>query len=115
VFAALATIVGYQSVIFAFFTKIFAISEKLLPPDPRLAKVFSFVTLESGLLGGALLVLSGLGIAVYALVTWRSRGFGALNPAETLRVVIPAALLTEIGFQTVLASFFLSVLGLSRR
>ena len=32
-FASLALICGYQSILFALFTKLFAISEGLLPPD----------------------------------------------------------------------------------
>src|SRR5262245_19978177 len=35
-FASLAVIIGFQSVQFALFTKVFAISEGLLPRDPRL-------------------------------------------------------------------------------
>ncbi len=40
VYAALAASLGYQSIIFALFSKVFAISEKLLPPDKRLTKLF---------------------------------------------------------------------------
>jgi hypothetical protein len=32
-----------------------------------------------------------------------------------MRVVVPGATLTALGFQTVLSSFFMSVLGLKRR
>jgi len=38
--------------------------------------------------------------------------FGELNYAETMRVVIPGVTLTALGFQTVLMSFFLSLLGM---
>ena len=56
VYAALAASLGYQSIIFALFTKVFAISEKLLPEDPRLNKLFQYVTLEAGLVCGILMV-----------------------------------------------------------
>ncbi len=115
VYAALATSLGYQSIIFGLFTKIFAISEKLLPEDPRLTNVFRYVTLEAGLVCGMAMVAGGLAVSIYAVVSWRAQFFGPLNPSHTLRLVIPAALLIQLGVQTVLSSFFLSVLGLRRR
>ncbi|MFI5380273.1 MAG: glycosyltransferase family 2 protein, partial [Tepidisphaerales bacterium] len=39
-FASLAILCGYQSVLFAVFTKVFAISEGLMPPDPRVDRMF---------------------------------------------------------------------------
>lgn len=115
VYAALATSLGYQSIIFGLFTKVFAISENLLPPDPRLSRLFQYITLESGLIVGAIMVASGLLASVYAVSAWQAHSFGPLNPSHTLRLVIPAALLIQLGIQTVLSSFFLSVLGLRRR
>jgi hypothetical protein len=115
VYAALATALGYQSIIFALFTKVFAISESLLPADPRLTRLFDYVTLESGLVTGLLMIAAGVAISIYAVVSWRAHFFGALNPSQTLRLVIPAALLIQLGVQTALSSFFLSVLGLRRR
>jgi glycosyltransferase involved in cell wall biosynthesis len=115
VYAALAVSLGYQSVIFALFTKIFAISERLLPPDPRLTKLFDYITLESGLLSGVVMAGCGTVLSFYALSSWRAQAFGALNPSHTLRMVIPGALLIQLGVQTVLSSFYLSVLGLRRR
>jgi glycosyltransferase involved in cell wall biosynthesis len=115
VYAALATSLGYQSIIFALFTKVFAISEKLLPPDPRLTKLFEYVTLESGLVSGVVMAGCGIVLSLFAFVSWRAQSFGPLIPSHTLRMVIPAALLIQLGVQTVLSSFFLSVLGLRRR
>jgi len=115
VYAALAVSLGYQSIIFAVFTKVFAVSEGLLPPDSRLTRLFDYLTLESGLLLGLVMVIGGLGLSLYAVLFWREHSFGPLNPSSTLRMVIPAALLIELGIQTILSSFFLSVLGLRRR
>ena len=49
------------------------------------------------------------------LSDWSARSFGALDPTETQRIVIPASLALTLGLQVVLCSFFLSVLGLRRR
>jgi hypothetical protein len=41
--------------------------------------------------------------------------FGALDYGRTMRVVIPAVTSVVLGFQTVMASFFISVLRLRRK
>jgi glycosyltransferase involved in cell wall biosynthesis len=114
-YSAMAIIIGFQSVIFAIFTKVFAISEGLLPADKRLNKVFRFVTLETGLVFGGILLLGGLAGSLYALGFWESRSFGPLDPSRTLRLVVPAITGLTLGFQIILSSFFLSILGLRRR
>ena len=114
-YAALAIVIGFQSIIFALFTKIFAVNERLLPEDPRLGRLFRYVNLEVGLIVGSVLLLVGLSGSVYALSAWSSHSFGPLEPSETLRMVIPAVTCITLGFQIVLSSFFLSVLGLGHR
>jgi len=108
-------LLGFQAISFAVFTKLFAISEGLHPPDAQLDRWFQYIALETGLLAGALLTLTGLATSVYALSLWGSRHFGPLDYSHTMRVVIPGALLLTLGVQTVFASFFMSVLGLRRR
>lgn len=114
-FGAMAILIGFQSVVFATFTKIFAISEGLLPEDPRLTRMFKYITLEVGLVAGILLILAGAGAWVFGLESWRIREFGPLDAERTLRIVIPGVVCFTLGFQVVLSSFFLSVLGMSRR
>ena len=64
---------------------------------------------------GILLVLAGTGAWVLGLEYWRSHHFGALDPEKTLRIVIPGMVSFTLGFQVILSSFFLSVLGMARR
>ena len=113
-YAAMAIVIGYQTVNFAVFTKVFAITEGLLPEDPRLNKLFRYVTLETGLIAGGLLFFGGLALSLYALSSWGAHSFGPLDPSHTLRLVIPAVALITLGLQTILSSFFLSILGLKR-
>jgi glycosyltransferase involved in cell wall biosynthesis len=112
--AGFLALVGYQLVLFAVFTKIFAVREGFHPPHPLLEKTFHYVTLEVGLATGALMVLVGLVALVIAVVSWSAVGFGNLNPTLTMREVIPAVVLMALGTQTVFASFFLSILGIDR-
>jgi glycosyltransferase involved in cell wall biosynthesis len=115
VYAAVFILLGFQAIAFAVFTKLFAISEGLLPADPFLDKLFRYITLEVGLLAGSVMILLGLGTSIYAVGFWEARHFGALDYPHTMRIVIPAALFLTLGVQTVFSSFFLSVLGLRRR
>jgi glycosyltransferase involved in cell wall biosynthesis len=114
-YAAVFVLLGFQATAFAVFTKIFAISEGLLPPDPTLDRLFRYITLEVGLAIGTVLTIMGLGASVYAVGAWAGRNFGLLDYSFTMRIVIPAALCMTLGVQTILSSFFLSVLGLRRR
>ncbi len=113
-FASLAIICGYQSIMFAVFAKVFAVSEGLLPRDERLTRLQSSITLEKGLLAGGGAVLGGIVLLLLAINKWRSAGFGELDYASTMRLVVPGVTLTALGFQTLLASFFVSVLALRR-
>jgi glycosyltransferase involved in cell wall biosynthesis len=114
-YSAAAVFIGFQGILFATFTKVFAITEQLLPADQRIESLFRLVTLEKGLLIGSALTIFGMAGSFYAFSDWGSHSFGALNPTQTLRIVIPSVLALTLGCQTILASFFLSVLGMARR
>ena len=114
-YAAAAVILGFQAVAFGVFTKVFAISEGLLPEDPKLTFNKIKVNLERGLILGVSLILTGLVCSAYSVWTWKRASFGTLDPVHTLRIIIPAITALIIGVQIVFASFFLSVLGLRRR
>ncbi len=114
-YAFVSVLLGFQLVSFAVFTKVFAISEGLLPEDPRLKRFFRFATLETGLATGALLVALGVGGSVFAVSGWAKGSFGALDPVHMLRIVMPSVFSLTLGVQVVCGSFFLSILGLRRR
>ena len=114
-FSSLAVICGYQSIVFAFFSKTFAISEGLMPEDRYLSRFFQAMNLEKGLLLSFVATVGGLALLVAAVNRWRLADFGALDYASTMRLVIPGATLTVLGFQTALSSFFISILGMRRK
>jgi glycosyltransferase involved in cell wall biosynthesis len=114
-YCAAMVLLGFQAVAFAVFTKVFAITEGLLPPDPVLDRLFRYIDLEVGLGVGGLLVIAGLATSLTAVRMWGMQHFGPLDYARTMRIVIPSALLLILGVQTIFSSFFLSVLGLRRR
>jgi glycosyltransferase involved in cell wall biosynthesis len=111
--ASMTVIVGFQLVAFAFFTKVFAIAEGLLPEDPKLARVFKVFTLEKGLLLGLLVLVGGIVLLARSVWVWQQAHFGILpSTEENLRRLIPAATLVVLGIQTIFSSFFMSTLGL---
>jgi glycosyltransferase involved in cell wall biosynthesis len=114
-FASLFVLMGYQSVLFALLSKTFATSAGLLPENPRLTRLFEWLRLETGLLLGGGALVSGAVLLALAIAQWRAVDFGDLDYARTMRLVIPGVTLAALGFQTVLWSFFVSILGMDRR
>jgi len=112
--AGFACLIGYQLVVFAVFTKVFAMEHGFHPPNPAYSAMFRYVSLETGLVAGALMFGIGIAGLVVAVLSWGAVGFGSLDPRLTMREVIPAAVLLTLGVQTVFASFFLSILGLDK-
>jgi glycosyltransferase involved in cell wall biosynthesis len=111
---SLAILCGYQAILFAVFAKIFAIAEGLLPDDTRIARLGKHVQLEHGVAGGAIALLLGLILIGVAFQEWWAVGFGPLDYSHTMRLVIPGVTFAALGFQTVLSSFFMSVLAIKR-
>jgi hypothetical protein len=111
-FASLAILCGYQAILFAILTKTFAIAEGLVPADPRWVRFYGLVNLERGVLAAGAAVVAGAVLLLVAVNKWRVADFGPLNYSETMKLVIPGATLTALGWQTILSSFFASILGM---
>ncbi len=113
--ASAMVIIGFQAVLFGLFTKVFAMSEGFLPADPKIERVFGRVTLETGLAVGALVGLGGAVGCAVAIARWGNASFGDLSLPDTIRLLCPSVTALVVGLQIVLGSFFLSILGMSRR
>ena len=98
----------------AVLAKTFAITEGILPHDRLLERFSRIMNLER------LLVLSlamvGVGVALIGAVATGGAvgGFGALEYARTMRMVIPGAGLVALGSQFAASSFLMSVLRMAR-
>lgn len=114
VVASAILVIGFQSVLFAILTKIYAIEEGFHTRDTRLAPLFRVITLERGLLAGGL--LGGIGVTgiVVAFVYWHRQRFGTLDPEHFLRLVVPSVTALVVSCQVILASLFASILGIRR-
>jgi hypothetical protein len=114
-YTGVLVLLGYQAILFAVFSRLYASQHGLLPPSRQLERAFRRVTLETGLLVGFALIIGGLGLSIIEVARWHAAGFGPLHVEDTMRVVTLAAVSLTLGVQTVFASFFISVLGLTVR
>lgn len=114
-YAVSAVLLGFQLVFFGIAAKVFAITEGLLPEDKSFDRWFRYITLETGLIAGVLLLLAGIGIAISSVVSWAHTGYGPLPPVQMMRRTLPAMFCLMLGTEICFASFFLSLLGLKRR
>jgi len=109
-YASLALVVGFQSVLFWMFATIYGMSEGIVPADPWRVSLAGVATLERGLKTTGVLLLIGLALGIYALGYWDAGGFGALRPSETMRLVIPSSTAILLAFECANGAFFVSVL-----
>jgi glycosyltransferase involved in cell wall biosynthesis len=114
-YASLAVVVGFHSMLFWVFAKVYGMREGIVPPDPRFNAMMRLVTLEVGLIVGGVLLLFGLALGIYALGAWGSAEFGELSPERTMRLVIPSGTAILLAFQIAYGAFLLSVLEIRSR
>lgn len=116
VYLAALTVVGYQAILFAILTKIYAQHEGFnIPRSRNFDRLEKRISLESGALVGLALFLLGLGIAIWQFAAWAAGGFGALDPSSTVRTAVLAALFMMLGAQTIMAGMFLGALKVGLR
>ena len=115
VYSAGAIVCGFQAVAFSLFAKVFAITARLLPEDPRITRLGDVWSLEIGIAIGLVLLVAGIVTSAFAVGFWGRASFGPLDPTVSLRIVVPAVTALVLGVQLVFSSFFLSLLGLKRQ
>ena len=91
----------------------------LLPVDPddhrdrfRVQRVLGKLSLERGLILGALIGLAGLAGLIFSLLYWNTQKFHQLNYEHALRLMIPSVTALIVSCQVILGTFFLSILGI---
>jgi glycosyltransferase involved in cell wall biosynthesis len=115
VYASALCVIGYQSLLFFWLTKLFATQEGFLPASPRYRAMVARWSAERGLLVGVGLFLLGVVIGIVQVARWGGLEFGPQEAAEVVRIAIPSALGIMLGFQTIMMSFFSGVLTTPRR
>jgi hypothetical protein len=112
IFGVIFTLLGAQILSIGAFAKVFSYAERFdRSGTVSLKRVLKRVTLESGLLLGGVLFLAGFAGCVWITWHWVASGFG---PLAEIRQVLFWAMWLFLGLQIIFASFFLSMLGISR-
>ncbi len=114
-YGAFCTLVGFQVLVFATFSKVLGVSQGLLPPNKTLDRLFKWITLEVGLLAGGAMTLLGIVLSVMPILMWKRAGFGPMDPVHMVRATSAGLVCLTLGLETIFASFFLSVLGYVRK
>ena len=109
-FAAAATLLGYQTVLFAIGAVLARHLAGLDAPHPR--ERWAQRMADSWLLpiGGAAATLVGMGLCVNLALQWGASNFGALNPELAMRRIIPGVGLVILGTQSLLATMYFAAL-----
>ena len=110
--ASAAVVIGFQAVLFWLFTQVYAGSEGFLPKEPRVTRLLEKLSLERGLILGALIGLAGLAGLIFSVLYWHGQGFHKLNYEHSLRLMIPSVTALIVSCQVILGTFFLSILGI---
>lgn len=108
--SSLMILLGVQLVSFAVLAREYAVAHRLLPLRPP--SWIEALSLETWLITGGLLCVSGLVAIAIATLIWEHTGFGPLTEQPTMRFVIPGVTATVIGVHLMFAGFFRSVLKL---
>jgi glycosyltransferase involved in cell wall biosynthesis len=111
IFGVIFTLLGTQILSIGAFAKVFSYAERFDRGTVSLKRVLRRVTLESGLLLGGALFLAGLAGCAWITWQWAASGFG---PLQEVRQVLFWSMWLFLGLQVIFASFFLSMLGISR-
>jgi hypothetical protein len=106
-YAAGATVLGVQLVLFSLVARTIGVLKDALPMTPALAGFLRAFTLERGIALGLALALAGLGLACYSVVDWAQAHLGALDPVRIMRLAIPSVTLMLAGAEIIFASFVL--------
>lgn len=110
VLAIAVTVVGYQAVIFALLSKVYASQAGFLPASDSFDGFQKRLNLENVIVAGIGVFLVGCIFLVVSLWGWGEVGFGAMRTADSARAIAPAALGLALGAQTVMFGAFLSML-----
>src|SRR5215472_3796358 len=111
IFGMIFTLLGVQIISIGTFAKVFSYAERFDQDPVSLKRLLKRVKLETGLLLGGGVSLAGFVGCAWIAGKWAWSGFG---PLYEVRQVVFWSMWLYIGLQIIFASFFLSMLGISR-
>ncbi len=104
---------GINMISFAAITRVYAYYSGLLPITPKFFSLLKFINLERGLGVGFVTLIIGAAIMIRAILL--SENFSQIGFDASVRLVFGGSLALIVGWQIILTSFALSMLGLNIR
>lgn len=105
-----AIVLGLQLVQLAVLTKWMGVLAGIVPKPGWLRACEPYLSLEAGLAVAATLLTAGFVWSLVLVSDWGASGFGALDPAQAMRVVIPAVTMMIVGVQAGSGALFAAAL-----
>jgi len=113
--ACVFALVGTQSITFSVMARKFTTAHKLIPPSKNFSPLLEAVTLERMLIVGGVIAFAGLVGFVRCIALWASTGFGPLEYASLLRLLILSLTAMAMGVQFVFSAFMSAIIDIPTR
>ncbi len=107
-------LLGVYLVLTGLFVKVFTYTEGLGVHETGFTRAISKFRLEHGLLVSVILIVAGLAGDIAFLWKWKQLNFGDMDVQSGMRMAILYTTVLIVGVELFFASFFLSMLGISR-
>ncbi len=112
--ACFAILIGVQLVMFGSLARRYAMIEGILPPASSFRSFLMGLDLETVLRAALVLLLVGVGGAVWAVSDWASHGFGPILYNGIMRVLVLSLTAIAVAVQLAASGFLASVFTLRR-
>jgi hypothetical protein len=111
---SLCLLLGYQTLWLWAYARTFGFSNGILPASSITNRLWASFNLESCLLFGTTLLLTGVALNLWLVGQWYKSSLGPLDVQTTLRFALWGFTAMVLGVQTIYGSFFLSMLCLAK-
>jgi glycosyltransferase involved in cell wall biosynthesis len=113
IFGSLLMILGYQIIALGLYAKTYMMVNKFERPTRFTKLINKLVTLERGIIAGAILMVIGIAVGILIITSWVQQGYGDLTIMQ-IKIALVAFTFFIIGAQTIFSSFMLSVLRIEK-
>jgi len=107
ILGSMLLIIGGQTLATGGYMKTYGLIHGMYRDDKKGKKLLSYHSLEKELLGGSLILGSGLILGLKVAYTWISSGYGSLEEVES---AVISMVLAAVGLQLILSAIFVSVM-----
>jgi glycosyltransferase involved in cell wall biosynthesis len=113
--ACIAILLGLQSIGFALITRRYGIRNGFIPGSARYTSLLEALTLERLLVAALGLFLLGMGGLVWCVWVWASAGFGPLEYANLLRILVLSLTAIAAAIQLAFTAFLAGIMDIPTR